>query len=161
MFDNIINSVVGWLNDENINAVKKFPATKLNRQESTVAVSIKSGLMTSTGAGNYLGIYEDDDSGLCEVYGSRADITFALDIYTPDNSSSEVFDDIANAVTMLPDGLKFKSLECLSPEFDGESGMFCRKCSLNCTAIMVRTENEERTEFTDFVLRGELRANER
>ena len=161
MFDNVITSVVGWLNDENISAVKKFPATKLNRNASTVAVSIKSGLMTSTGAGNYLGVYEEDGGGLCEVYGSRADITFALDIYTPDNSSSEVFDDIANAVCDLPDGLKFKSLECQSPEFDGKSGLFCRKCTLNCTAIMVRTENEEHTEFTDFVLRGELRTNER
>lgn len=160
MFDSIITSVVGWLLSANVNAVKKFPESKLDREESTVAVSIKSGVMTSTGAGNYLGIYETDGA-FCEVYGSRAELSFALDIYTPDNSSSEVFDGIANAVCDLPDGLKFKSLECGAPEFDEACGMFCRKCSLNCTAIMVRTENEERTAFSDFVLRGELKAYER
>ena len=159
MFDSVISSVIDWLCDANINAVKKFPATKLNRQKSTVAVSIKSGVMTSTGAGNYMGIC-DARGKIYEVYGSRAELSFALDIYTPDNSSAEIFDGIANAVRELPDGLKFKSLECESPEFDEGSGMFCRKCILNCTAIMVRTENEERTEFTDFVLRGELKAYE-
>ena len=159
MFDNVITSVVNWLLDANINAVKKYPETKLDRKKSTVSVSIKSALMTSSGAGNYLGIY-DYGGTLCEVYGSRAEICFALDIYTPDNCTAEVFDDIANAVRSLPDGLKLKSLECVDTEFDANSGMFCLKCKLDCTAIMVRTENGEQSEFSDFVLRGELNAYE-
>ena len=155
MFDSIIDSVVSWLQNESINAVRRFPETKIDRAESVIAVSIKSAVMTASGAGNYLGIYEQGGA-LCEVYGTRADMTFALDIYTPDNSGAEVFDSVADAVYALPDGLKLKSLECSDAEFDKESGMFCMKSRLNCTAIMVRTENTEHREFTGFVLRGEL-----
>lgn len=155
MFDSIIDSVVTWLVNENINAVRRFPETKIDRAESIVAVSIKSAIMTASGAGNYLGIYEQGGV-LCEVYGTRADMTFALDIYTPDNSGTELFDNVADAVYALPDGLKLKSFECDSAEFDKESGMFCMKSRLNCTAIMVRAENTEHREFTGFVLRGEL-----
>lgn len=155
MFDSIIDSIVTWLTNENINAVRRFPETKIERAESVVAVSIKSAVMTASGAGNYLGIYEQGGV-LCEVYGTRADMTFALDIYTPSNSGTELFDAIADAIYSLPDGLKLKSFECEDALFDEESGMFCMKSRLNCTAIMVRTENTEHREFTGFVLRGEL-----
>ena len=159
MFDNVISSVVNWLLDANINAVAKFPETKIRRTEKVVTVSVKSGLMTASGAGNYLGVCEYGGT-VREVYGSRAEICFALDIYTPDSRTAEMFDDIAAAVYSLPDGLKLRSLECLDTEFDSESGMFCRKCSMKCTAIMVRTENEQQSEFSDFVLRGELNGYE-
>lgn len=155
MFDSVITSVVSWLCAADINAVRKFPETKLDRDSSVVAVSVKSGVLTSSGAGNYLGIYEYGGT-LKEVYGARAELCFALDIYTPGSTQTEVFDEIAAAVQNLPDGLKLRSLECASPEFDEKSGMFCLKCSMNCIAIMLRTETEEQGEFTDFVLRGEL-----
>lgn len=155
MFDNVISSVISWLTSANINAVKKFPETKIDRDSAVTAVSIKSAVMTSSGAGNYLGIYEYGGT-LKEVYGNRAEICFALDIYTPDSGCTEVFDEIVAEVHNLPDGLKLRSLECASPEFDAKSGMFCLKCTMKCTAILVRTETEEQGEFTDFVLRGEL-----
>lgn len=155
MFDNVLSSVLSWLNTANINAVSKFPDTAIDRDTAIVAVSIKSGVMSSSGAGNYLGIYEQGGT-LRELYGSRAEIVFALDIYSPSGDCTEILDGIAENSYSLPDGLKLKSLECLAPEYDAESGMFRQKCSMKCTAILVRTESSEIGEFTDFVLRGEL-----
>lgn len=155
MFDSVITSVINWLDDADINAVRKFPAANIDRSTTLVAVSIKSGVLTASGAGNYLGIYEYGGT-LREVYGSRAELCFALDIYTPTSAQTTVFDQIAGAVSSLPDGLKMRSLECTSPEFDEKSGMFCLKCEMKCIAIMLRTETNEPGVFTDFVLRGEL-----
>lgn len=155
MFDSVIASVITWLTGAGISAVGKFPDTAIGRDTAVVAVSVKSGVLTSSGAGNYLGIYEYGGT-LKEVYGSRAELCFALDIYCPDSDCTAVFDDIAAEIYGLPDGLKLKCLECGSPEFDTASGMFRLSCSMKCTAILVRTEAEEQGEFTDFVLRGEL-----
>lgn len=155
MFDNVLSSVLSWLNSADINAVLKYPDTAIDRDTAVVAVSISSGVMSSSGAGNYLGIYEQGGT-LKELYGSRAEITFALDIYSPSGDCTELFDAVAENTYALPDGLKLKSIECLSPEYDAESGMFRQKCSMKCTAILVRTQSGEIGEFTDFVLRGEL-----
>lgn len=159
MFDNVISAVLSWLSSANISAVEKFPETKIDRESAVVAVSIKSGVLTSSGAGNYLGIY-DYGGSLKEVYGSRAELCFALDIYSPDSGTTAIFDEIAGAAPSLPDGLKLRSIECGSTEFDSESGMFCLKCEMKCIAILVRTETEEQGEFSDFVLRGEINGHE-
>ena len=56
MFDTITDSIASALSGNGINAVTKFPVSKLDRTQTLVCVSIKSARITASGLGNYIGL---------------------------------------------------------------------------------------------------------
>ncbi|MCF0138161.1 MAG: hypothetical protein HUJ66_07345 [Oscillospiraceae bacterium] len=160
MFDTVINAVLTALKDEGIPAVRKFPAEALDRDSAAVAVCLKSGSVTASGYGNYLGVC-DRNGELREVYGSSAELTAGIEIYTPaaaghaEPECTALLGSICACVGALQ-GVTLRSFECGETRFDPETEMFRCDAALKLTAYLTRSADENGV-FTDFVLRGELK----
>lgn len=160
MFDSVLDAVVSCLQSNSISAVRKYPGCVLDRNSAAVAVSLKSGSLTASGCGNYLGIC-DSGGTVKELYGSRAELKIGIEIYTPaadDHAETECVSLLGDICTCVGDiqGIKLKSFENGEAEYDAETEMFRCESALSVTAFMVR-QVDECGGFTDFVLRGELK----
>lgn len=160
MFDSVLDAVVSALNAENIAAVRKYPGCILDRDTAAVAVSLKSGSLTASGCGNYLGTM-DSGGTVKELYGSRAELKIGIEIYTPaaaDHAEGEcisILDDVCACVGGIQ-GVRLKSFESGEPEYDAETEMFRCRSVLTVSAFMVH-QTDDSGAFTDFVLKGELK----
>lgn len=160
MFDSVLTAVVSALNNEGIPAVRKFPGCVLDRSSAAVAVSLKSGSVTASGCGNYLGIC-DYGGSLQELYGRRAELKIGLEIYTPAADShaepecTSLLGDICACVGNI-EGVKLRGFENSEPRYDPETEMFCCESVLSLRVYLVKSADNSGS-FTDFVLRGELK----
>ena len=77
--EEILEQIVAALQAEGLQAVKKFPQIGLNREQSIVAVSVKSGDVLLPGFGQYLGLDEDGQ----ELYGWKNTVTVLLEVFAP------------------------------------------------------------------------------
>ena len=160
MFETVTNAIVGILDQADIPACVKYPETKIDRDSTLVCVSPVSGLLRSSGFGSYIGIC-DDGENVTELYGSRAEMKFSLELYSPAKPDFgaagciRLFDSIAALMGSCPEGIKLRSFEFGAAEFDTDSKMFRSKCTLDCSAYLLREAEPETGSFTDFILRGE------
>lgn len=160
MFDSVLDAVVSVLNAEGVPAVRKFPGCILNRNTVAVAVSLKSGSLTASGCGNYLGVCHDGGI-IKELYGTRAELKISIEIYTPaadkhgEGECMRLLESICSCVGDIQ-GIKLKGIESRETVYDTEAEMFRCDCTAELTAFLVR-ESDECGGFTDFVLRGELK----
>ena len=157
MFDTVIDSVIAALTAENIPAVRKFPADILDRDSAAVAVGLKSGCVSASGYGDYLGILEQGGE-LTELYGSKAELCLSIEIFTPaadghaEEECTELLGDICACIGGLA-GVKLRSFEGNAPAYDEETEMFRCESVLTVMAYLVR-ESDDAGGFTDFVLKG-------
>ena len=161
MLTNVIDAVVTALQEAELSAGSAWPKAALQRGECFVAVGVERAEDCAGGFARYLGVETDAETGEHEVYGLRCEIELRLDIYAPlseDNAAETclgLFDTAAETISALP-GLQVKGLSCGSPAPDRETGMFRLRGGVNCSALLLSTEQGEDGSFTDFVLRGEL-----
>ena len=161
MLTNVISAVVTALQGAELSAGSAWPKAALQRGERFVAVGVERAEDCAGGFARYLGVEPDEEEGEREVYGLRCNITLRLDIYAPlsaDNAAEtclDLFDAAAEVISALP-GLQVKGLSCGAPAPDRETGMFRLHGGVNCSALLISTEQGEDGTFTDFVLRGEL-----
>lgn len=166
MLEAVLDSVVGILTSAEINACIKYPETKIDRDIPIVCVSLRSGRISASGCGNYIGIC-DTGGTVKELYGSRAELCFALEMYSPampDYGAAgcvRLFDSVAAVLDTCPEGLKLRSFDYGEAEFDTESKMFRSLCELKCSAFLLREAEPETGIFTDYILRGEINGYER
>ena len=166
MFKAVLDSVIGILTAAGIDACAKYPETKLDRESPLVCVSLKSGRLTSSGCGNYIGICEREGT-VTELYGCRAELCFSVELYSPAEPGfgaegcMELFDSIAALMGTCPQGLKIRGFDCGEAVFDTESRMFRSICELKCGAYLLREAEPDTGMFTDFILRGEIEGYER
>lgn len=166
MLETVLDSVVGILTSAGINACAKYPETKIDRDTAIVCVSLRYGKISASGCGNYIGIC-DSGGTVTELYGSRAELCFALEMYSPAKSGFgasgcvRLFDSVAAVMSAYPEGLRMRSFDYGEAEFDAESRMFRSVCELKCGALLLREAEPETGVFTDFILRGEIDGYER
>ena len=60
MLDGVINNIVASLESSGINAVKKYPAVALDRDNTVVCVSLRSAAISASGCGNYIGLCSEN-----------------------------------------------------------------------------------------------------
>lgn len=142
MFDAITDGIVSALSANGINAVAKFPPTKLDRTQTLVCVSIKSARITASGLGNYIGLCTQNGA-VKEMYGSRAELVIAADVYSPfDKNSSEP--GCTEYAALVED--KIRSVQGLSVtefvlgdiRYDTAAEMFHSACTVKAGAYLVR-----------------------
>ena len=161
MFETVTNAIVDMLTQADIPACVRYPETKIDRGSELVCVSPASGRLCSSGFGSYIGIC-DDGENVTELYGSRAEMKYALELYSPAEPDFgaagcvRLFDSIASLMGSCPEGIKLRSFDFGAAEFDADSRMFRSRCTLECTAFLLREAQPDTGSFTDFVLRGEL-----
>lgn len=158
MLDTVIDCFVQTLCSGGIDAVKEYPAVRFERKIApVVSVGAKTGKLSGSGMGEYMGISRDDSR---EIYAMRLELVLGIDIFSPIGCSDGcigIFEKISALLPQLPSGLRPSALVCGEVSPDSETRMLRCPCELHCTASLTCEADAERGEFLDFTLKGVLR----
>jgi len=162
MLETILSSVAETLAGEKLPVVRQYPAKRRALPGgSAVCVGLKSSTITPAGSGGYLGLRENEDGSVSELYALRAETVVTLDIYEPlergTGACLERFEALSAALGKLPGGLRANTIVCGAPEPDSLTEMLRCPVEMHCTAFLTARADEDSGEFTDFVLRGVLK----
>ena len=152
MFDGIIDSIVSALTAERINAVRKFPADKLERDNPIVCAALKTIEITASGLGNYIGLCRENGE-IKEMYGSRAELALSLEIFSPTPDCNVFLTQLIKKLGSV-EALSIKSFDAGEVSFDTRSGMFRCECIAKGSACLVRELAD--SDVSDFKLEGEI-----
>jgi len=158
--EHIRQVMAGYLNDRGVPAVTAWPRTQRQAREEPVVVVSVRGCKAGPGSfQNYLGERFDEHSGRWEErYGKKAELTFGLDIYAPEQGDGEAlqtaFDALAGILILGgPEGLELQQFSCGQTVRDAESRRLKRPVEAVCTAWLCAVTDVGGA-FIDFELRG-------
>ena len=161
--ERICQVVADYLNERGVAAVTAWPAApRQEREEPVAVVSLRGCRAVSSGFQNYLGERFDEESGRWEErYGKRAELTFGLDIYAPEQGGGEgvqkAFDALAGALLLGgPDGMDLREFSCGATVWDAQRRRLRRPVEAVCAAWLCAAADAGGG-FVDFELRGVLK----
>ena len=162
--EGIRQAMAGYLNGKGVRAITAWPDTPRAEGEEpvVVVVSLRGCRAGPAGFQNYLGERFDEASGRWEErYGKRAELTFGLDIYAPEQGGGEgvqkAFDALAGALLLGgPDGMDLREFSCGATVWDAQRRRLRRPVEAVCAAWLCAAADAGGG-FVDFELRGVLK----
>lgn len=160
--DRLIEAVIALLRAEGIYAVRAFPQGAMPALcEPCTAV----GLLRAKGAGRavytYLGMEEGADGTRTPLYGRRLETEIFLQVFCPRQLGAKHCMEETERVTAalaLPSAIVgLGELEVGSCCYQAESDCYVCRLTVGAEAYVYAQANEEETEFTDFILKGEVK----
>lgn len=124
-------------------------------------VSLRGCRAVSMGFQDYLGQRRREDGGWEELYGREAVLTFGLDLYAPEGTEDDAFqeqlDRLSSALlTGAPEGLEVKEFSWGELAFDARQRLLRQSAQAVCRACLCAAEQAGGV-FTDFELRGGMK----
>ena len=161
--ERIRQAMADYLNGKGVRAITAWPdALRQEREEPVVVVSVRGCRAGPAGFQNYLGERFDEESGRWEEwYGKRAELTFGLDIYAPEQGGGEgvqkAFDALAGALLLGgPEGMELREFSCGATVWDAQRRRLRRPVEAVCAAWLCAAADAGGG-FVDFELRGVLK----
>ena len=160
-------AVVDALEGAGLTAMGAYGEEQLKKYTTAVtAVGLHGMQVTESGAMEYLGEkYDAMRCAMLEVYGKKLTPSLSLDVYAPRTLGAEGCEEAAEEITQvmmsaLPSGLRVRELTWGKTEWDKTYGMFHLSAQAAYEAYFVAETEEETAVFTDFILRGVVKAHE-
>lgn len=145
-------------------AAAAWPAEERARLTQPVTiVSLRGCRLEPAGFQSYLGERYDGERGQwVELYGQRAQLTLALDVYAPASLGEAGLQRALAAVAEAcaaggPEGLTIQTCTWGETEYDAQARLLKRRGEAVCAAHLL-AEAEPGGAFLDFIIRGERRA---
>ncbi len=159
--EQLIDAVLTWLKGAGFQAVRRMPDGNFPELSGVVvAVGLEKAEATDAGLYSYLGVTEIDGKAV-SLYGKRLETQVTMEVVSPENLGAKACMEASSALlTKLSGGIP--GLAIAKTVMDGcrfEADMDCYCCKMTVTALayVYALANEEETEFTDFMLKGEVR----
>lgn len=163
MFSNITASIIELLQNEGLSAGRAYPREAIARQgDCFIRAAVESVSQSEPGFARFLGLSYDDSGAAHEVYGMRCDLGLALDIYASIESENgaeiceRAVDEIISALGKC-EGVRIGSFSCSRAEPDRDTEMFLCPCKAGMTVLLTAEAEEEAAQFSDFILKGEIK----
>ncbi len=139
MLEAIAAGIVQTLESAGIKAVSAFPAAELDTSEPFVCVGLNSVRLSSSGLGNYIGVCTEDGT-VREMYGERAELTLALDVYAKAGESEgcSKLADLSRCALYGAEGISVTEFSFGEVCYDGGSRMLLSRCTAKASAYLVR-----------------------
>ena len=160
--DELIAALVRTLRQAGLAAVKAFPEGLLPKLEGPVtAVGIQEMKSGGNGAYVYLGMQTDENGTNRALYGRALEMEAFLQIYCPrrlgGRACMEESEKAAQVLSQPVGGVQIESFSVGPCSYD--AGSDCFRCTLTAKtrAYLYALANDDETEFTDFILKGEVR----
>lgn len=157
-------AVVEQLKGNGLNAIAAMESARAARwREAVVAVSLSRVVCTPGGFRDYLGLRTDPETGKeSEVYGREAELTLALDVFSPRDGGEGACQAAAEAVVEClvcqgAAGLAALETQAGRAEFLEDGGLYRQEVSCRCRAWLAARMDDEAGSFTDFEVRGSLK----
>lgn len=141
MLETIAAGIAEALNSADIKAVTAFNANELDAAVPFVCVGLRSAKLTSSGLGNYIGICTEDGQ-VREMYGEKAELSLALDVYSPVAEAEKCpeFADLVRCALYGADGVSVAEFSFGEIKYDADSRMLRSSCAARVCAYLVREE---------------------
>ena len=152
-----MEAVLTWLKDAGFQAVRRMPEGELPELSgAVVAVGLEKAEATDAGLYSYLGVTEMDGKTV-SIYGRRLE----AEVVSPENLGAKACMEASSALlTKLSGGIPGLAISKTVMEgcrFEADMDCYCCKMTATALAYVYALANEEETEFTDFMLKGEVR----
>lgn len=159
---NLQEILAAYLQSQGIPARSAWPREdKPLATEPLVLVKVKEVEALPVGLQGYLGDVTDSTNGhVREVYGRRASVRYALELYSPVQSGEEgcraMLDAVAGALQVgAPEGLTLDSWSMGETAFQKASGMFYGRLLVQGRCLLV-AETDETGAFLGFEVKGAI-----
>ena len=160
----LAQAMAGYLKAQGVPAAAAWePKARPALDGPVAAVSLRGCRVTPAGFQDYLGEACQEESGLWQAwYGREVRLTFGLDLYAPegtgDGEMQQVLDQLAAALLAGgPEGMAVEEFSWEALSFDREERLLKRPGQAVCRAYL-RLARQEGGLFTDFILRGGIKA---
>lgn len=159
--EQLIDAVLTWLKDAGYQAVRRMPDGNFPELSGVVvAVGLEKAEATDAGLYSYLGVTEIDGKAV-SLYGKRLETQVTMEVVSPENLGAKACMEASGALlTKLSGGIPGLAIAKTVMEgcrFEADMDCYCCKMTVTALAYVYALANEEETEFTDFMLKGEVR----
>ena len=154
-----MEAVLTWLKDAGFQAVRRMPEGEFPELSgAVVAVGLEKAEATDAGLYSYLGVTEMDGKTV-SIYGRRLEAQVAMEVVSPENLGAKACMEASSALlTKLSGGIPGLSKTVMEGcRFEADMDCYCCKMTVTALVYVYALANEEETEFTDFMLKGEVR----
>ena len=162
-FQAVREQMAAFLRQQGVDAVCAYPEERRNRRSGPVAaVSLRACQGGPGGFRDYLGERYDQETGLWqELYGRRAQVTFGLDLYAPEEGDGVALQQALDALTQAlaqggPGGLAVQEVSCGETTYDTRQRLVKKTVQAVCQAYLHAVTRPGGL-FVDFELRGEVK----
>lgn len=160
--EELIRALIKKLTDAGLTAVRAFPEGMMPRLTKAVtAVGIREVKSAGAGAYAYLGMRADEAGVLRAVYGRRLEAEAFLQVWCPRVIGGKTCMDTAeqalSALSEQGGGVRIEALTMGPCVYDAGSDCFQCMLTAKTQAYLYAVCNEDETEFTDFILKGEVK----
>ena len=158
--EQLIGTVLKWLKEMGFSAGRQMPGgTFLPLEKAVVAVGIGKAQAQDAGLYSYLGLTELGGKSV-SLYGRRLEAEILMEVLSPASLGAKGCMQEADALlTKLAGSIAGITLGKISVEgcrFLADEDCFGCKVTVQAQAYLYALSNEEETEFTDFMLKGEV-----
>lgn len=159
--EQLIDAVLTWLKGAGFQAVRRMPEGEFPELSgAVVAVGLEKAEATDAGLYSYLGVTEMGGKTV-SIYGRRLEAQVAMEVVSPENLGAKACMEASSALlTKLSGGIPgadgYEDSDGGLP-VRGGYGLLLRKMTATALAYIYALANEDETEFTDFMLKGEVR----
>ena len=159
--EQLIDAVLTWLKGAGFQAVRRMPEGEFPELSgAVVAVGLEKAEATDAGLYSYLGVTEIDGKAV-SLYGKRLETQVTMEVVSPENLGAKACMEASSALlTKLSGGIPGLAIAKTVMEgcrFEADMDCYCCKMTVTALVYVYALANEEETEFTDFMLKGEVR----
>ena len=159
--EQLIDAVLTWLKGAGFQAVRRMPEGEFPELSgAVVAVGLEKAEATYAGLYSYLGVTEMDGKTV-SIYGRRLEAQVVMEVVSPENLGAKACMEASSVLlTKLSGGIPGLAISKTVMEgcrFEADMDCYCCKMTATALAYVYALANEEETEFTDFMLKGEVR----
>ena len=158
----IIDAIFSAMQAAGFSAVRRGGSAKMGKLTAAkTAVSLASAVCTEPIAYRYLGTREQPSGIVLPLYGCKTALEAVLEVFAPRTLGAAACSAEAEKLMQFLlggiDGVRVQKLEVGPCTFEPEADVFCVKITLTAEGFLYALANEDDTEFTDFILKGEIR----
>ena len=157
------DGVAEQLRQAGLNAVAAMDCAAAARwREAVAAVAVSKVACASGGFQDYLGVGKDPETGReGEVFGRRAELTLALDIFAPRDGGGDACRKAAEAAVEClawrgAAGLPALEVRMGRGEFLERDGLYRQEVACRCGAWLTARADGDTGAFTDFEVKGRM-----
>ena len=156
-----MEAVLQWLKGAGFQAVRRMPEGNVPELSgAVVAVGLEKAEAADAGLYSYLGVLETDGKAV-SLYGKRLEAQVTMEVVSPEDLGAKACMEASSALlTKLSGGIPGLTVTKTVMEgcrFEADMDCYCCKMTATALAYIYALANEDETEFTDFMLKGEVR----
>lgn len=158
--EQLIGAVLKWLKEMGFSAGRQMPGGMVSPLSKTVvAVGLGKAQAQDAGLYSYLGVMQKDGREV-SVYGKKLEAEISMEVLSPVSLGAKgCMQEADRLLTKLSGGVPGLTLGEIAVEgceFRADEDCFGCRITVQAGAYLYALSNEEETEFTDFMLKGEV-----